>query len=527
MAISTERNTHLLANWKVILICLTMSLAVCQWSFDNATMAGFQAIVGFLEVFGHPDPTTPTGWNLDTRDQQLIASTLNIGIILGQCLTGVFASVFGRRPAIWLASCIAFVGIGIQIGATSISVLCVGRVLVGMSNAFFFTFTNIYCVEATPAHLRAVISSLFAVWVGIGAIVGTTLDNYAATWPGKQSYQTPLAALYAIPAVVSVLVVFIPESPRWLLVQNRPAEAEVALRKLRGDTLEAEAFAEELTEMTTGIAEEKALARSAAFWGLFRGTDLRRTIITIGVVLSRSASGANVFVGYMTYYFQIAGVDDPFKVSIYYCVSSLVGVFIGMYLMYKHFGRRSMMLTGTAAAGLCMFGAALADTIKPGSSESAKTMAGLVIVQAFMYSCFAVTLSWPLSSEIPSSRLRVLTVSLAQGIDSFFAWLIAFCTPYFINSTALNWGFKYMWIWAVSNAITFVFFYIMLPEVKGRSLEEIDELFQKRVSISDFPHYECVSSTRAHDMVMQEARKGENGTQIHVQVESVEKVVDA
>ncbi|KAK3940843.1 major facilitator superfamily domain-containing protein [Diplogelasinospora grovesii] len=399
--------------------------------------------------------------------KQLISSTLNIGTILGVLLTGLFGRYFGRRPVIWVAAGITFAGSSVQIAATNVfGAVCVGRVLMGISNAFLFL--------ATPAHLRAVVASLF------GCLINKRL-NMRVNW----AYRIPLAALFVIPAVLGVLVICIPESPRWLLVKDRAGEAERAPKRLRRGE-------EEFTEMVGGIEEEKALAESAAFWDMFRGSDF---------------SGLWLFIAYATFFFQMAGINDSFTTSTYFTLASLLGAVVGMWLVYKHMGRRAMMLSGTACAGLCMFAAALADTLRPGSAESGEAIAGFSIIFGCLYNGFAGTLSWPLSSEIPSSRLRVLTVSLATGISYFFrVRLISFCTPCFINSKALNWGGRCCWIWAASNAI------------KGRPLEEIGELFQNRVSVRDFPKYECISSTRAHELAIHQI-KGDRD----VQVEKVEK----
>lgn len=99
--------------------------------------------------------------------------------------------------------------------------------------------------------------------------------------------------------------------------------------------------------------------------------------------------------------------------------------------------------------------------------------------------------------------------------------LTSFTAPYFINKENLNWGARYAYIWAGSNFVTFgkfcqvpswktklivlfvVFFYFFLPELKGRTLEELDELFQNRVSVRDFPHYQCVSSENAKQLAIQ------------------------
>src|SRR3954463_5046072 len=81
------RETPVKDNWKCILICFAMSLANCQYGYDTATVAGFQAMVGFLKVYGYKDPKSKIGWNIETVPQQLISSFLQIGTIIGVLLT--------------------------------------------------------------------------------------------------------------------------------------------------------------------------------------------------------------------------------------------------------------------------------------------------------------------------------------------------------------------------------------------------------------------------------------------------------
>jgi MFS transporter, SP family, sugar:H+ symporter len=73
--------------------------------------------------------------------------------------------------------------------------------------------------------------------------------------------------------------------------------------------------------------------------------------------------------------------------------------------------------------------------------------------------------------------------------SSLFGWLVAFCTPYFINPTALNWGPKYGYIWGAANLAVVVFVFFFVPETKSRSLEQLDELFAKRVPTWEFKNF--------------------------------------
>jgi len=126
--------------------------------------------------------------------------------------------------------------------------------------------------------------------------------------------------------------------------------------------------------------------------------------------------------------------------------------------------------------------------------------------------------AWLCGGEFPSQRLRSYTFGLATSVGFLGAWLATFTAPYFINSTALNWGPKYGYIWTPSCFIAALWTYFFLPETHGRTFEEIDEMvsffsiakttkndvlthflsqFEARVPARKFSKYECVGSVAA------------------------------
>ncbi|KAF2190562.1 MFS transporter [Zopfia rhizophila CBS 207.26] len=504
MGISKGRDTGVKDNWKCILICLAMSLANCQYGYDTATIAGFQAMVGFLKVYGYQDKKSKIGWNIHTTPQQLISSFLNIGTIIGVILTHLWGRRFGRRQSIWLASLISFVAAGLQVGTQNLIGLYFGRILIGVSNGFFITFANVYTAEVSPPHLRGPIVSFFGIWVSIGSMLGAVANNFSKDYTDRLCYQIPLASLFAIPFFLSLLMLFLPESPRWLLVMDRPDEARAALERLRGNSFKnrPELLEEEFLEMQRGIAEEKELATGSSLADMFKGIDLRRTIICFAVILSHSSSGVWLVIGYGTFFFQMAGVDKPFLATILKSLMGFFGVCLGMALCYKTIGRRFSMLLGHGGAAIFMLGMGIAHSVAPQSKEAGKAIVACALLYHFTYNGFSGALSWPVANELVSSRLRVITIGVGTGINYVFAWLTSFTTPYFINRTELNWGAKYAYIWAASNAVTFIYFYFFLPEMRNRSLEEIDELFRNKVSTREFPTYQCVSSERAKELAL-------------------------
>jgi len=430
-------------------------MANAQYGFDTAAVAGFQAMVGFLKVFGYKDAKVHSGWNINTKPQQLISSFLNVGTIIGTIGTAPFAHKFGRKPAIWAASVVSLIACGVQLGTTSLGGLYAGRIILGLSNGFFITFSNVYTVEAAPPHLRGILVSFFGFWVNIGSILGAVADNYSKNRTDRLAYQIPLACLFAIPVILSVFIIFVPESPRWLLLRNRPAEARKSLERMRGGSLTEELLDEEFVEMQRGIEEEKELSSSASIKDMFKGADLRRTLLCVLAIASHAASGIWFIISYGTFFFQMADIANPFQASILSTVMGFIGVLCGMFLMQKAFGRRSMLLIGSGACGCCMLAIGVAYTVAPQSKEAGRALVGFALMFNFFYNGFVGTISWPIAGELVSSRLRVLTMGLSTGVNYFFNWLISYCSPYFINANDLNWGPKYGYIWAGSNFICF------------------------------------------------------------------------
>lgn len=196
---------------------------------------------------------------------------LTLGAFISSLLAGFFGGFFGRKTALWLACGLNCVGLAIQIATTNKGVVYFGRLVLGFSNGFLVTFSNVYTAEIAPAHLRGVMVALFAYWVNIGAILGTIVDNYTKNRLDKGSYQIPIGTLYIVPVLLGIGLFFVPETPRWLLHHNREAEARRSLETLRADSLAPEYFELEWAEIIRGVEDERRLAKSVGVLDMFRG----------------------------------------------------------------------------------------------------------------------------------------------------------------------------------------------------------------------------------------------------------------
>ncbi|CAG8977519.1 hypothetical protein HYALB_00008698 [Hymenoscyphus albidus] len=447
-----------------------MSLANFQTGYDGAAIGGFQAMVGFLKVYGFRDPKTRNGWNIATSTQQLMTSFLSVGSVMGVLLTPAFGRRFGRRPAVWIACAVTFLAAALQLATTTLAGLYIGRILLGLSNGFLGAFSNSYITESRPAHLRGSLVSFFGVWVTFGALTAAIIDNYTKEYKSKLCYQIPLALFYVVPTFLSILLIFVPESPRWLLVQNRPDEARKSLERLRGNSLAPALLEEEFLEMQRGIGVERKLAQGRQFSDMFKGVDLRRSTLCLAACAAHAASGIWFIISYGTFFFQVIGYKNPFLASIYTKLGSMIGAMIGIYICLKWMGRRPMIILGHVMGAFFMLALAVSSSVATNTEAVATSAVACTVLFSFFYHGLSGALSYALLNEIVSSRLRDTTI-----------------------------GFS----WAITHVLILWFFF-SLPEVKGRTLEEIDELFQNRVSVRDFPKYECASSTEAREAVIGE-----------------------
>lgn len=161
-------------------------------------------------------------------------------------------------------------------------------------------------------------------------------------------------------------------------------------------------------------------------------------------------------------------------------------------------GRRRIILFGCILCTLCMLIMAVVYTVPGIPHEGAGTsIIVLVSVYIFGFNFGLEPYVYLVAGEMPSQQLRAYTMGLANAVSFAFGWLCAFTTPYYINPTQLNWGPKVGYLWFGSGLVVCVFVYYALPEVRGRTLEEIDEMFRQGVPTKDFPTYQCVEREEA------------------------------
>jgi MFS transporter, SP family, sugar:H+ symporter len=337
---------------------------------------------------------------------------------------------------------------------------------------------------------------LFQFWISVGSTIGSVVVNYTETMAGRISYQIPLCLLFIVPVLITIISPFIPDSPRWLLSHGSEDLALAALRTHRGSHYSDMMIAAEFREMKEAWAIEQELARSSSVFDMFRGTDLRRTVLSVLTLTAQGASGSLFLIIYGTYFFLMSGSTQPFHDSIIVSCIGLVSVML-MVGFIRYFRRRIILIVSSGMQAISMLIMAVLYSTAPQSTSALRGLVAFVCVFIFFYTGWFGPTAWVSAGEIPSTRLRSYTLGLGAGVGFFVGWLVSFTAPYFINPADLNWGPKYGYIWFGTNLVNMIFVLIFLPETKDRTLEEIDEMFYNKLPARKFRTYECVGVEQA------------------------------
>jgi len=491
-ATGSPKKDNLAAHWKCIAACTLISMCPFQYGIDFGIIGGLQAMPGFLQVFGNPDPSAPMGYNISPGRQQLISSLMILGAFLSSSAAGPIALFMGRKTTIWAACVLCIVANVVMMVNTTIGGLYAARLVIGLSNGLLMTFSQLYLQECAPAKYRGLVISAFQSWTSVGTLIGTIVDNFTSTLPGRRSYVLPLGIVYIVPGILAIGMLFIPESPRWLLQQDQEAKAEKSLMWLRPfpETVE-----DELLEMKTAIDAEKRLAQHSEITDLFRDpVDRRRTLLAIGAVSLQAASGAMYMLSYGTYFFEMARVGSPFMNSCILVAVGVVAIFVNSVVITRWGYRRRFLFWGMVICGICQLLIAVVYTVHPNTVSTGKAIVALSVMYIVSYNGAVATYAWLSGGELPSQRLRSYTFGLAASIGFLGAWLASFTAPYFINPASLGWGPKYGYIWCPCCFLGAAWVWLYLPEVKNRTFEEIDEMFVAKLPARKFKPYQCMGA---------------------------------
>jgi sugar porter (SP) family MFS transporter len=451
-------------------ICLVATLGGLLFGYDTGVISG---AIEFLTA----------RFNLSVVMKGWASGCVLIGCAAGVLIVGPISDRFGRKKALLIAAVLFFVSsIGTAI-PKDITTFIIFRFMAGVGIGIASMSTPMYIAELAPAHLRGRLVSLNQIAI-VSGIVAVYFANYFIARLGSQEWNETIGwrlmfASGVVPSVVFlVLTFFVPESPRWLLEMNRAPEAENILAKIGGK----EYAKEELVGIRQGLAKEQGT------WSELFSRALRLPLI-VGILLAilQQVTGINVFLYFGTTIFKnlsaSTGVDAGMLQQLIIGSASMLATIVAI-VTVDRWGRKPLMLIGAAGMGVSLLamGILARKMTDPGAMGGWMLFLIILYVVAFGLSVGPVT--WVILSEIFPTAVR----GRALGIATFCLWI----ADYVVTQTFPIMDAPGSWFVVNFNRAfpfyTYAFFCVVLvivvwrlvPETKGKSLEEIGQSWRKR-----------------------------------------------
>ncbi|MFZ1943275.1 MAG: sugar porter family MFS transporter [Acidobacteriaceae bacterium] len=398
---------------------------------------------------------------LSTFQEEVVVSAVLLGAVAGAAFGGKLADALGRRKLLIQVAILFTIGaIGTALAPTP-TLLAIGRVVVGIAIGIASFTAPLYISEVSPPAIRGKLVSLNQLMITLGIVVSYLADYGLAD---KEAWRW-MFGLAAIPALILLIgLFFVPESPRWLMGRSMEDQARAVLQRIR-----------ESSDVSAELAEIKEdLSLQEGGWRELLNVSLRRPlIIGIGLAIFQQFTGINTVIYYAPTIFQLAGLHSASAAILATVGVGVVNVLLTIVALriLDRAGRRPLLLWGLVGMviSLGVLGAAF---LLAGSSPIVAWLA--VISLALYVACFAIGLGpvfWLLISEIYPLKIR----GRAMGVATMMNWgsnlIVALTFLSLLHSLGRSATF---WLYAVVGILAWFFVYRLVPETKGRTLEQID-----------------------------------------------------
>lgn len=449
------------AFWLFMVGVVTM-LAGTLFGYDQGVISG--ALTFIQSDFG-----------LSSFMTEVVTSWVTLGALVGALVAGILADRLGRRHTAILAGILFMAGAAISAFTPGTAILVVGRFVLGFGVGVASVAAPLYAAEMAPKESRGRFVSSYQLAITIGILLAYLVDDVLSS-SGNWRLMLGLAI---VPGALLILVMLtMPETPRWLLGHGRRDAAVASLTKVRGSR-GIDAAIDEIQEQVSEDAEQ-------ASWGEVFGRALRRPLMVgIGLAVFQQITGINAIIYYANEIFADAGFSTPqeqAEATLWAVgVVNVLATFIAIAYVDR-FGRRPLLFAGLVGMTVSLVAVGTAfvfldeDATNGGTTPSTVGIITLVSLVVFIAS-FAFSLGpivWTVISEIFPNRVRGRAVAVATAAN----WGAAFLVSQFFLSL-IDWigTAATFYLFAFFSIVAYVWIRRYVPETKGRSLEDIQDLW--------------------------------------------------
>lgn len=436
---------------------IVAALGGLLFGYDTAVVAG---AIGFIEEKFNLSPAMK-GW---------AASCALVGCMAGAMLSGGLSDRLGRKKVLMISAfAFAISSIGIII-PSGISTFIFFRFIGGVGIGIASILSPMYISEIAPANIRGKLISIYQLGIVTGILLIYFVNAGIAglndhTWNVETGWRWMFGS-GLIPSLVFICsLVSTPESPRWLGAQGRWKEAEAILEKINGKQQAAE-------EMNT--IRESISTRQSPFSELLK--PILRKPLLIGIILAifSQVTGINVIMYYAPEIFKATGSGSSSALMQTVWVGSINLLMTLVAIKYVDLlGRKKLLLIGSAGMAICL--ALVGFAFFTNSTSGYWVLANILVYISF----FAISLG-PLTFVVVAEIFPTNIRGRAMGVAIFFLWLAVYIVsqtfPILLNAIGSAYTF---WIYMVTSVLAFLFIWKMVPETKGKTLEQIQEMWGK------------------------------------------------
>ncbi|PSR78135.1 general substrate transporter [Coniella lustricola] len=454
--------------------CLIFLQGALLFGIDTGSFGSLQALPSFLERFGVQNAAG--AYKLPATRTSLMNSLPWIGKFAGCLGSESIIDRFGYKKAMYMGGFVQIIAIIIELTAHTWPQFTVGRIIAYSAVGLVENAVPSYSAEVSPAALRGLLSGSIMFITGLGNLWGTGMSRAYATTTAQSGWMIP-TSMQLIPAVLLLaLVPWTPESPRWLLLMaGRKEEAQNALDRLRpADDVKNGATRAEIEALEGVMKEEEEAA------------------ICVTLFVLEQTNGNQFIQSYAATFYVDQGQGS--KSFTYSMIGQVVGILGAAFciLLIDITGRRPLMVGGSIGCTVLLFLAAGLGTVTDLSTSGANVVLACFMLLPAFTRISASTNAFLTGAEIGGVKMRKKIMAFGTCCGVAAAFLVTFVTPYLLPSMGINIG----WIFGSVAAFSVVWSYFFYPELKGRSLEDVDELFEARLPARRFATYETHGAGR-------------------------------
>ncbi|MGD0965822.1 MAG: sugar porter family MFS transporter [Candidatus Acidiferrales bacterium] len=438
--------------------------------------AGFAALGGLL--FGY-DTGVISGalifirrsFGLSTFHQEIVVSVVLVGACVGALGGGPLADRFGRRKTLLVTSLIFVAGAVVCAAAISITTLIAGRAIVGLGIGLASSAVPLYISEVAPAHARGWQVSLFQLAITVGILAAYVVDYSFARTANWRS----MLGLAVVPgALLFFGMLVLPETPRWYAHRARFDSARRVLVRIRG-TQAVDAEFHEIQATLQRAHEHGQLS------DLLLPEVRPALVIGIGLAIFQQITGINAVIYYAPTIIQAAGIPSASGAILATAGIGLVNVIMTVVSMWliDRAGRRPLLLTGIGGMAISL--GALGYVFHLPTRTGGIAEIAVFTLMAYV-ACFAISLGpifWLLIAEIYPIRIRGGAEGIAAGTNWAANFLVSLTFLTLVQTLGPSQTF---WLYGVLAVTSWIFSYYLVPETKGRTLEEIENSWRRRAA---------------------------------------------